>query len=195
MNDKKCHRWSIWFFGAALLLSGCRTAQVGEPLTGRLAGNEPQEQMEFWFTLAERPVVSNDEAFHGLLLFLDGTDPAEDYEGRVAELKRRGMLPEKFDGKAEAGVRRGDLAVAILKVLEIRGGVILTLFGPSPRYATRELEYLNIYPQSSPNQTFTGGQFMALIGRLEDVERLRNIERTQAEPAAPAQPEAEAENA
>jgi len=169
--------WRLGVLLVLVALAGCRTAQVAEPLTRELAGNEPEAQIEFWHTLAERPVVSNDEAFHGLLLFLDGRDPADDYAGRVAELQSRGMLPKNFKRDAHEAVRRGDLAVGILKILEMRGGVILRVFGPSPRYATRELEYANVYPRSSPHQTFTGAQFLALIGRIEDMERARNIQR------------------
>ncbi len=194
MSREVARRWAgVLVAVVCLSLACCRAAQVAEPLTGELAGNDPETQMAFWYTLAERPVVSNDEAFHGLLLFLDGVDESEDYAGRVATLKSRGMLPNGFDARANEGVRRGDLAVAILKMLEIRGGVVLSVFGPSPRYATRELEYMRIYPQSSPNQTFTGGQFMALVGRLEDMERLRGIEREVAAPPAEPQDEAEAE--
>ena len=37
--------------------------------------------------------------------------------------------------------------------LLIRGGIVMSLFGPSPRYATKELEFAEVYPASSPNQT------------------------------------------
>src|SRR5215212_400513 len=84
----------------ALSATGCQSAKVSDPLTASIGGNDPGEQVEFWHRLAERPVTSNDEAFHGLLLFLDDQDPAKDYAGRVAELKRRKMLPGGFDAPA-----------------------------------------------------------------------------------------------
>jgi hypothetical protein len=71
---------------------GCKTAKVAEPLTANLAGSDPDAQMEFWHTLATRNLTSNDEAFHGLLLFLDAEDPAKDYAGRVELLKGKGLL-------------------------------------------------------------------------------------------------------
>src|SRR5215207_3277364 len=86
---------------ALLAVAGCHSAKVTEPITGSVGGNDPGEQVEFWHRLAERPVTSNDDAFHGLLLFLDGEDRANDYAGRVAELKRRKMLPGGFDRAAE----------------------------------------------------------------------------------------------
>ena len=58
-------------------------------------------------------MTSNDEAFHGLLIFTDGQDPASDYAGRVAALRKRGMLPADFNQPADQSVDRGTLAVAL----------------------------------------------------------------------------------
>lgn len=162
---------------AIVLIAGCQTARVEQPLTRQLGGNDPTEQLEFWDRLAGQPVTSNDDAFHGLLMFLDGDDPAAGYAGRVRELKSRRMLPEKFAQPAEQAVDRGTLAVAILKALDIQGGLALRLLGPSPRYAVRELVFLELYPPSSPNQTFSGVEFLGIIGKLEDYQRQQEVER------------------
>jgi hypothetical protein len=154
-----------------LLLAGCQSARVAHPLTAELSANDPQTQLDFWHTLAERPVTSNDEAFHGLLLYLDGRDPAGDYEQRVNILKLRKMLPENFTAPADQAVQRGTLAVAICRLLEIRGGLMLRLTNRHPRYAVRELEFQELYPPSSPQQTFSGNEFLGIIGRVEDHQR------------------------
>lgn len=155
----------------SLALAGCQAARVARPLTAELGGNDPDQQLEFWHRLADQPVTSNDDAFHGLLMFLDGDDPAVDYSGRVGEMRRRRMLPCGFNQSAERAVDRGTLAVAILRALEIKGGLILQLFGPTPRYAVRELVFMGLYPPSSPNQTFSGAEFLGIIGKLEDHQR------------------------
>jgi hypothetical protein len=154
-----------------VLLAGCQTARVANPLTTELAGNDPQQQLDFWHTLATRPVTSNDEAFHGLLLYTDGEDPAASYGERVTTLKRRKMLPASFDESPEAAITRGDLAVAICRILEVRGGVMMRLTSGHPRYATRELQFLDVYPPSSRWQTFSGNEFLGIIGRVEDYQR------------------------
>ncbi len=155
-----------------LLVVGCQHAKVGEPLTDKLAGNDPDSQIEFWHALAERPVTSNDEAFHGLLLYTDREDPADSYDGRVSLLKERRMLPKGFDRPANESISRGVLAVALVRALEIKGGVTMHLLGPTPRYATRELMYMNLYPPSSPQQTFAGSEFVGIMGRVEDYQRV-----------------------
>src|SRR5688572_29909598 len=110
--------------------AGCKSAHVVEPLTQKLGGDDPDSQLEFWHQLSERPITCNDEAFHGLLLYVDGTDPNEAYEQRVAALKTRKMLPQSFDQPANQAVHRGTLAMAICRALDIKGGINLRLFGP-----------------------------------------------------------------
>ena len=161
---------AILFAILCISLIGCQSARVAEPLTAKLSGNDADSQLEFWHTLAERHVTSNDEAFHGLLLYLDGKDSAATYADRVLALKARHLLPDSFNSPAAEAVTRGNLAVAILQTLAIKGGWVLHVFGPTPRYALRELEFEGVYPPSSENQTFSGAEFVGVIGKLEDVQ-------------------------
>lgn len=153
------------------LLTGCSSITVDQSLTATVGGADTDAQMEFWHQLYERKFTSNDDAFHGMLLFLDGTDASADYAARVATLKQRGLLPASFDAPANEAVTRGDLAVIIVKTLKIKGGLMQALLPDSPRYAMRELQYSGIYPSGSTWQRFTGGQFVSIIGRLEDYTR------------------------
>src|SRR5688500_13794259 len=155
-----------------LTLAGCHAARVDRPLTAELGASDEDTQLEFWHTLAQQPVTSNDDAFHGLLLFLDGTDPAADYAGRVAALKDRKLLPRRFNQPAEQAVDRGTLAVALSRALKIRGGIVMSLTGASPRYATKELVFLGVYPPSSPNQALSGTEYLGIIGKAEDYQRV-----------------------
>ncbi len=152
----------------AILAVGCQPTKVNRTLMPNFAGNADEVQMEFWHRLAEKKLTSNNEAFHALLIFVEGEDKYERYYQRVDALKRKGMLMPDFEGKANEAVSRGTMSVALFRALDLKGGVIISIFGPSPRYATRELRYRNIYPESSPNQTFSGGEFIGLMGRAED---------------------------
>jgi hypothetical protein len=168
MDSRNC-RWIVLL--AALLATGCKSAYVDDPLTQKFGGGDPESQMEFWHQLSERPLTANDEAFHGLLLYVDGNDPNENFEQRVAAMKARKMLSKNFDQPANQAVHRGVLAMAICRALDIRGGVNMHLLGPTPRYATRELMWVGIYPVSSPRQTFSGTEFLGIMGRVEDWQR------------------------
>jgi hypothetical protein len=155
----------------AFVAAGCQMARVKQPLTRELGGNDPNQQLEFWNRLAQQPVTSNDDAFHGLLMYLDGDDPAEDYAGRLRTLRSRKMLPTGFDQQPEEAIERGTLAVALLKALDIKGGLMLRVLGPTPRYAVRELVFMELYPPSSPQQTFSGAEFLGIMGKIEDYQR------------------------
>jgi hypothetical protein len=172
----------------AAVATGCETARVAQPVTATLGGSDPDQQIEFWHTLATQPVTSNDDAFHGLLLYIDGEDPATDYAGRVARLNSKNLLPKGFKGEANDAVQRGTLAVAIVQALHIKGGWAMRVFGPTPRYATRELQFIDLYPVSSPTQTFTGGEFLGIMGKFEDEQRVN-------EPAVAAAPDTPATTA
>jgi hypothetical protein len=170
-------------------LSGCQTAKVTEPMSPETAGSDPDSQMNFWHTLPDRRLASNDDAFHAMLLFIDGSDPASDYDERVSTLKERRMLPNDFAGSANDAVKRGTLAVVIARVLDIKGGLSMRLLGPSPRYALRELQYMNLFPASSTQQTFSGQELLGIIGRVEDYQRQFN-ENALAEPGSEGDPTA-----
>ena len=146
---------------------GCETITT-EPLTVAHGGEDMESQMEFWHALPEQAVTSNDDAMHALLLVFDETDPHGGYESRRDALVARGWLGGNFDEPGNVAVSRGTLARMLVSALEIEGGLTMQLLGPSPRYALRELQYSWIFPASAEYQTFTGDQFLSMVGRIED---------------------------
>ncbi|HEY7117896.1 MAG TPA: hypothetical protein VH475_15015, partial [Tepidisphaeraceae bacterium] len=156
-------------------VGGCQAAHVSQPpLTAQIAptpaaGNASSAQIEFWHALGARPLTSNDDALHGLLLYFDGKDDATDYAARVEALKARKWLPAGFKEPADQAVRRGTVAEALCRALKFKGGVTMRLLGPTPRYALRELEYRGLLPDSSPNQGFSGAEFVGVMGKVEDL--------------------------
>src|SRR4051812_2659837 len=157
---------------AVALLGGCQAAKVAQPLTESVAGSDRETQMEFWHQLAQRPLTSNDEAFHALLLYQDKKDDCADYQARLDALRGRGLLPRGFAGAGDDALERGTLAVAITHMLDLKGGINIALLGPTPRYCTRLVQFKGIYPsEGSPNLTFSGAEFVGIIGRIEDYQR------------------------
>jgi hypothetical protein len=157
----------------ALLAGGCQSARVQQPLSAKLAPatapNSPAAQIEFWHTLNDQPLASNDDAFHALLLYFDGKDDAADYAARVQTLKARHWLANDFAEAGDRAVHRGTVAQALVTALKFKGGVTMRLLGSSPRYALRELQFRGLLPDSSLNQVFTGGELVGVIGKVEDL--------------------------
>ena len=159
-----------WALLVAAALAGCAPTHMADPLTRTLSGSAPSVQGEFWSQLGQRPITANDDAFHALLLYLDGRDPSVTYADRVAALKGRHLLPADFAGAADDAVDRGTLAVAVDGFLHIDGGLTMRLTGPSPRYALRAAVDRGLFPPSSPNQGISGGAFVGVMQRAEEYQ-------------------------
>jgi hypothetical protein len=163
-------------------LTGCHAAHVEKSVQAGLGDTDADAQdVEFWSRLYGSPLIGNDDALHGLILFFYNEDKCADYPARVSFLKEKGLLGKDFEAPADRAFTRGTFAVALAQGLEVRGGVMHTLFPMSERYAVRQLAAEQLFPESSPNQTVSGTDFVGIVGRAEDYQR------TQAKPApAPA---------
>src|SRR5688572_672745 len=54
-------RGAAILFLMTLALGGCSATKVTQPLPAELYGNDVDTQLEFWHTLAERPLASNND--------------------------------------------------------------------------------------------------------------------------------------
>ena len=111
--------------------------------------------------------MTNDEAFHALIIFAEEYDPGSDYADRVKWLKLRGYLSGGFDQNANGAVERGTVAQILAQILDIKGGLTMRLVGPHPRYATQELVFLGIMPPSSSQQGLPGIDFVGINAMAE----------------------------
>src|SRR4051794_32058631 len=156
-----------------LCVAGCATPRAGTPLTQGVAGNDMRSRLNYQRQITDRRICSNDDAFHLLIQFAnDGNvDPCADYTQRLQWLNDRRMLPASFDRPADEAITRGTLAVAIARMLNIRGGILMHALPQSERYATRELVYRGIYPpDSSPNQIYSGIEVVGILAKMEDFQ-------------------------
>ena len=169
-------RTSLPIAGLLLALAagnGCQSVHVA-PIAAKAgpttvaAANTPAGQLDFWYALNDQPLASNDDAFHALLLYFDGKDDSADYAARVQTLKSRGWIARNFSEAGDRAVHRGTVAQALVTALKLKGGLNMHIFGASPRYALRELQFRGLLPDSSENQVFTGGELVGVIGKVED---------------------------
>ncbi|MAT82572.1 MAG: hypothetical protein CMJ29_13130 [Phycisphaerae bacterium] len=132
------------------------------------------EDFDFWDTLATQSVVTNDDALHGLLLLADGKDDCETYECRYEAGVQKGWFEGSWGGMppANQSAKTGWIAVAGCRILEIKGGLTMQLFGDSPRYCSRELTFMGLLPAVSENEALTGLEFTAFVDNIEDRQRL-----------------------
>jgi len=90
----------------------------------------------------------------------DDTSPAE----AAAEMAGQGWkVPTRA---AEETLTLGEYSFLLMQAFELKGGVMYRIV-PGPRYAGRELGYLQfIKGNTSPYRTFSGEEAIGILGRL-----------------------------
>lgn len=119
------------------------------------------QQLEFYDELANRPIVSQDDAVHAVLLLASGSS-ALTYEGRLTLAKSRGWLDQSYSPPAREAVTVGEVSQMLARVLRVRG------WG-SPADATAAMKREGLIPESAEAaQGLTGNQMLAVLSGARD---------------------------
>lgn len=150
--------------------AGCERTKVAEPAIARFPRSE--DELQFLDVLEKQVVVTNDDAMHAFIIFTDGKDLSTDYAGRVAVAKRKEWVGSDWSRPANESAEIGWMAVAGCRSIGVKGGLTMRVFGPTPRYATKELVFMEILPLRTENQSLTGQEFVDFLNRLGRAQRL-----------------------
>lgn len=157
-------------------IGGCARTVIENPLNTNYPAGDLDGDLNYWHTLPTRSAVCNDEGLHGIFLLADGEDTLGSYEARVMEAKKRGYLHEDWAEAANLSMRRGTLARSVCVICKIKGGVMMQIFGPLPRFAIRELVYMQIMGDPSTEaQSITGLEFLGVISKAQDYINLEAL--------------------
>ena len=156
--------------GLVAAMAGCQTSIDTNPVNTEYNPEDSLASIDFWHEVADRPICSNNEALHGLILLDEGKDISKNYKQRLLLLKAKGYLPDSFDAPPNQAVQRGTVAQILCHILKVKGGLTMRLIGPHPRYATRELIFLEIFPPCTPNQSMSGIEYVEAISRAESYQ-------------------------
>jgi len=67
---------------------------------------------------------------------------------------------------AEQPITLGEYSYMLIEAFDIKGGIMYTIF-PGPRYAAKELKFLEFIPGSStPGRSLDGAEAVQILGRL-----------------------------
>ncbi|HWB18744.1 MAG TPA: hypothetical protein VG711_00465 [Phycisphaerales bacterium] len=155
--------------GIMLAGSGCARSVSQTSLVDSAAG--PNADLDFWDKLQTDRTVTNHDALHALILLADGEDHSTSFQERVDVAKKKNWISADRQLTANESATVGDISVALCQILDIRGGLTLTLFGPSRRYCTRELVYREVIPARTESQSMSGLELLNLIGNAEDYRK------------------------
>ena len=186
MQESKCKttnqnskRWVPAFAGITLWvvvilvvgLGGCAPAGVKgvrafEDLP--VAEGEVASDAQFLFDLSDKKYCSTDDAYRGMLYFIDGTDTSKDFEERTARLVMHGVVKKSWTHNPHAVATKGEVAYMLVRVLEIRGGVMYNITNGCPRYALRELIHNGIIKGGTEYSKISGAEYVGILGRADD---------------------------
>lgn len=161
--------------GIALVLwSGCTMKRTN--LTDTAVDQYPraEETLDYWDALETQSITTNNDALHGLILFVDGDEGLlETYPERVARARELGWMGP--DGQAPAAndsATVGLMAVAGCHILDIQGGLSMAIWGRTSRYSLRELVHISVLPGIGEHEALSGAEFIAYIDALEQRQRV-----------------------
>ena len=102
----------------------------------------------------------------GLVLEFAGGTPAG-FDAVRKDLEGRGILEADWALQEAAPLTKGQLAYMLCKALGIRGGLIMSVFGLSRRYAFRECVHLNLMAAGNSSDPVSGRELIDALSRAE----------------------------
>ena len=154
---------------ALLLIACCGRTSLKQSVVAKHGGTDEFAEMDFWDALAKQRTVCNSDALHALALSFEAkpNENALAADG-MATARARGWISDTEQLAPLESARVGWIAKAVCIETGIKGGVTMRVFGPRERYSVNELNYRRWLPSMTPQQTISGMQLMALLGRAED---------------------------
>ena len=134
-----------------------------------------EDSAGFLDRISSLPVVSEDDAMRGILMLIDGDDTAESFQQRVQMLQQRGIAPTSWDYVSDRPITRGKYAFMIYQAAKFRGGIILSVTGPSRRYCLRELQFKKVMCNGPMLTEIPGTEYVAVLGRADAFIRTGHV--------------------
>lgn len=121
------------------------------------------------------------DAYKALVILMGAEGRYPDTASQFAFLKEEGIIPKSVLIKADdhAPLRKGAAAYMFAKMMGIKGGITIKIFGLSERYAFKELVYQEIMRPGNVHDVMSGPELILTITRAADAmaDRQNNDKR------------------
>lgn len=133
----------------------------------------------YFAMLAQKRIVFRYDAAKAIVVLMGVDEDYIDLASQVAYLQAQRFLPAR---KAQAfdpmqPLRRGEMAYMFQQALKIRGGIALHLFGPSERYALKELAFRGFASPGHVHDLVDGAEFIQLMTQAAQHQAAREAKR------------------
>ena len=160
------------------LTVGCNSANLQVAGPGAALPAE-ESSAAYLYRVSSATTVSENDAFRGVLLLLDGKDDAQTFEQRAAKLRQRNIIDKTWDCAASRPLSKGKLAYVVYQATKFSGGVVLAItqpiLGPTQRYCLRELQFREMMSDGLMTTPVTGVELVSVLGRADTYIRTGKI--------------------
>jgi len=171
-------KWTVALIGSLLMLApvACQVPEAPMIANGQTA--LPKEDSAAYLDrISSRPTVTEADALAGIFLMLD-EPPKATFGEAVKALVGRKIADARWDFQAGREMVRGKVAYMIYQTCKIRGGLTLTLAGPSQRYCLRELQYRGFMTPGPVYNIVTGMEYVAILARADELRQTGKVTST-----------------
>jgi hypothetical protein len=117
--------------------------------------------------LFEKDRAAAGDACRAALALADGKHSDAPFEELRKDLVSRGFLEEGWALKESDPADKGLVAVLLCKSLGIRGGLMMSIFGVTRRYALRECVHLGLIGSGPADEILGGRELLDILARAE----------------------------
>lgn len=129
----------------------------------------PRADMLYLLELPQKKVTYRYDICKVIITMLGVENEYIDLGAQIKFLGEKGVIPRHYfknkEFDAMQPLRKGLAAYMFYQTLEIKGGLILKLFGTNERYALKELVHEGIMSPGSTNDIVTGEELLMLVTR------------------------------
>lgn len=133
----------------------------------------------YYRTLADRRITTWEDACRVMTIFLGKEKEYPDFEQQFEFLQTQGIIPKQAKPDAERVLRKGALALMVVRSLGIKGGVMMRLtqplFGASGRYALKECVYLKLMESENEWDVVEGKELLSVLARMPKFKENKGV--------------------
>jgi hypothetical protein len=156
---------------AAAPAAPAATAAPAAPAAAPAAPAKVGSDAEFFAEIGYKDSVTAADTARAMVIFVsEGKEAGAEFDAAKAYLKDKGVLPDGWLDKAKSDdpIDKGHLASLLCRALGIKGGWMMHLTGPIPRYALAECAYLELISPGPDYARVAGGELVGVIANADN---------------------------
>jgi hypothetical protein len=130
-------------------------------------GDAQPIELTYFKELLSRKVALNSDVCKVITILLGMENDVPEFSSQVASLKQRNIIPSKITAELSPNqpLSKGLAAYMFCQALNIKGGLLLRLFGMNQRYALKELVFQRIMSPGRVKDTVSGKELIVIFTR------------------------------